>query len=64
MVNAGEMATLGVFNDFRGKQQVDSLYFEAALPVHEEVNIQIAGRQENYKGGFSQFSPKIAALCQ
>jgi iron complex outermembrane receptor protein len=62
MVNAGEMATLGVFNDFRGKQQVDSLYFEAALPVHEEVNIQIAGRQENYKGGFSQFSPKIAAL--
>jgi iron complex outermembrane receptor protein len=62
MVNAGEMATLGVFNDFRGKQQVDSLYFEMALPVHEDVNIQVAGRQENYKGGFSQFSPKIAGL--
>ena len=62
MVNAGEMATLGVFNDFRGRQQVDSVYFEVALPVHEDVNIQVAGRQEEYDIGFSEFSPKIAAL--
>ena len=62
LVNAGEMATLGVFNDFRGKQQVDSTYFEVALPIHEDVNVQIAGRQESYEGGFSEFSPKIAAL--
>ena len=62
MVNAGEMATLGVFNDFRGKQQVNSVYFELALPVHEEVNVQVAGRQEEYDIGFSEFSPKIAAL--
>jgi iron complex outermembrane receptor protein len=62
MVNAGEMATLGVFNDFRGRQQVDSVYFELALPVHEDVNIQVAGRQEEYDIGFSEFSPKIAAL--
>jgi len=62
MVNAGEMATLGVFNDFRGKQQVDSLYFELALPIHEDINVQVAGRQEEYDIGFSEFSPKIAAL--
>ncbi len=62
LANGGEFATLGVFNDFSGKQQVDSTYFELALPVHEDINIQIAGRQEKYKGGFSEFSPKIAAL--
>ena len=62
MVNAGEMATLGVFNDFRGSQQVNSVYFELALPVHEDVNVQVAGRQEEYDIGFSEFSPKIAAL--
>ena len=62
MVNAGEMATLGVFNDFRGKQQVDSTYFELALPVHEDINVQVAGRQDSYEGGFSEFSPKIAAI--
>jgi outer membrane receptor protein involved in Fe transport len=62
LVNAGEMATLGVFNDFRGKQQVDSAYFELALPLHDDVDLQIAGRQEEYDIGFSEFSPKIAAL--
>ncbi|MGI9257240.1 MAG: TonB-dependent receptor plug domain-containing protein [Gammaproteobacteria bacterium] len=62
LVNAGEYASLGVFNDFSGKQQVDSYYVEFALPVHEDVNIQFAARQEEYKGGFDELSPKIAAL--
>ncbi len=62
LANGGDFATLGVFNDFSGKQQVDSLYFEFALPVHEDVNLQIAARHESYEGGFSELSPKIAAL--
>ena len=62
LANGGEFATLGVFNDFSGKQQVDSLYVELALPIHEDINIQFAARQEDYKGGFSELSPKIAAL--
>ena len=62
LVNGGEFASLGVFNDFSGKQQVNSYYAELALPVHEDVNIQFAARQEEYEGGFDELSPKIAAL--
>ena len=62
LANGGDFATLGVFNDFSGKQQVDSLYFELALPVREDLNLQLAGRNDSYQGGFDQFSPKIAAL--
>jgi iron complex outermembrane receptor protein len=62
LVNGGEFASLGVFNDFSGKQQVDSMYVEFALPVHEDINIQFAARQDSYKDGFSETSPKIAAL--
>ncbi len=60
--NAGDFATLGVFNDFSGKQQVDSAYFEFGLPVRDDLNVQVAGRSDSYQGGFNQFSPKIAAL--
>jgi iron complex outermembrane receptor protein len=60
--NAGTTATIGVVNDFKGKQAVDSQYFEFALPVHEDVIIQIAARNESYDGGFSELSPKVAAL--
>ena len=60
--NAGTTAAIGIVNDFKGKQAIDSQYFEIALPVHEDVNVQIAGRNESYDGGFSEFSPKIAAL--
>lgn len=61
-VNGGLTATTGIVNDFSGKQSIDSVYFELALPIHEDVNIQVAGRQEEYDIGFSEFSPKIAAL--
>lgn len=60
--NAGLTTSIGVVNDFKGKQAVDSQYFEVALPVHEDVNLQIAARNESYDGGFSEISPKIAAL--
>ena len=61
-VNGGLTATTGIVNDFVGKQSIDSLYFELALPVHDNVNVQIAARDETYDIGFSKLSPKIAAL--
>jgi len=33
-----------------------------ALPVHDDVSIQIAARYEDYVDGFSETTPKIAAL--
>ena len=61
LVNQGLTATTGVVNDFSGTQEVDSLYFELALPVHEDINLQIAARNETYDIGFSELSPKFAA---
>ena len=61
-VNGGDFASLGVFNDFSGRQSVSSLYVEAALPVHADIDLQIAARKEDYEEGFSETSPKIAAL--
>lgn len=60
--NAGTTAAIGVVNDFKGKQSVDSQYFELALPIHEDINVQIAARNESYDAGFSELSPKVAAL--
>ena len=62
LANGGNFATLGVFNDFSGKQQVDSVYAELALPVRDDLNVQLAARNESYQGGFIELSPKIAAL--
>ena len=62
LANGGDFATLGVFNDFSGKQQVDSVYAELALPVRDDLNLQLAARNESYHGGFTELSPKIAAL--
>lgn len=62
LVNLGLTATTGVVNDFKGEQQVDSLYFELALPVHEDFYVQVAARHESYDIGFSELSPKLAGL--
>ena len=59
--NSGETATLGVVTDYAGRQTVDSLYAELALPISDTVNVQLAARYEDYDG-FSAVSPKIAAL--
>ena len=61
LVNQGLTATTGVVNDFSGTQEIDSAYFELALPVHEDVNLQVAARNETYDIGFSELSPKFAA---
>ena len=62
LVNAGLTASIGVFNDFKGRQKVYNFYGEMALPVHEDVSIQLAARYEDYVDGFSETSPKIAVL--
>jgi len=59
--NAGETATLGTVGDYHGRQTVDSLYAEVALPLTDTISLQIAARYEDYDG-FSEVSPKIAAL--
>ena len=62
LANGGNFASLGVFNDISGKQQVESVYAELALPVRDDLNVQLAARNESYQGGFTELSPKIAAL--
>ncbi len=59
--NAGETATLGVVTDWGGRQTVNNIYAELALPVTDTINVQLAARYEDYDG-FSEVSPKIAAL--
>ena len=62
LVNAGETATTGVFNDWGGRQKVESVYAELALPIRDNVDIQLAARYEDYENGYSEVTPKIAAL--
>jgi len=62
LVNAGLTAAIGTFNDFSGRQKVNNVYAELALPIHDDVNIQVAARYEDYVDGFSETSPKIAVL--
>ncbi len=62
LVNAGLTASIGLFNDYSGRQKVENVYGELALPIHDDVNVQVAARYENYVGGFSETSPKVAVL--
>lgn len=56
------LATVANYNDWTGDQDVESIYFEFALPVHENIDVQVAARNEQYVGGFSETTPKIAAI--
>ena len=60
-VNAGETVSLGTVNDYDGRQTVDSLYAEVALPITDTLSLQVAARYEDYDG-FDNVSPKIAGL--
>ena len=62
LVEQGLTASVGVFNDFSGSQAVQSIYFESALPFTDTLGIQVAARNESYDIGFSELSPKVAAL--
>ena len=60
LANQGLLASVGTFNDWSGAQSVESVFAEAALPVTDDINVQLAVRNEKYVGGFSQTTPKIA----
>lgn len=60
LANQGQLATVGTFNDWSGKQSVNSVFAEAALPLTDSVNVQLAVRNEEYDNGLSQTTPKVA----
>lgn len=50
-------------SDFSGVTDVYSIFTEASIPVNEFINVQIAGRFEDFGAdGGSTFDPKIAIL--
>ena len=60
LANQGQLASVGTFNDWSGKQSVNAVFAEAALPLSDSVNVQLAVRNEEYQNGLSQTTPKIA----
>jgi iron complex outermembrane receptor protein len=46
--------------DNRGSRSVTSLFTEFAVPLHETLDLQFAGRYENFSDVGSTFVPKIA----
>ncbi len=62
LANNGQWATTDVYNDWSGSQDVDSMFFEVALPITQDFDLQIAARNEDYDAGFSETSPKIAGI--
>lgn len=60
LANQGLLAAVGTFNDWSGTQTVQSVFAEAALPVTDSVNLQVAVRNEEYQNGLSETTPKIA----
>ncbi|MCZ0954601.1 MAG: TonB-dependent receptor [Rhodospirillaceae bacterium] len=60
LANQGQLASVGTFNDWSGKQSVNSVFAEAALPLTDSVNVQLAVRNEEYHNGLSQTTPKVA----
>ena len=59
---AGGYASVPDGASWGGEVNINSAYFEFALPVHEEVDVQLAARYEDYDSGFSEMSPKLAAI--
>lgn len=55
----GVLATVSQFGDWGGEQDIDSLFFEIALPLTDTFNLQVAARNEDY-GTVSETTPKIA----
>lgn len=54
------LAATGLFEDWSGDQDVSSIFFELALPLAENINLQIAARNEDYGENISETTPKIA----
>src|SRR5690606_24143201 len=48
--------------DFGDERDVDALFVEFALPFTDTVNLQLAGRYENYGNGVDSTDPKATLL--
>ena len=48
--------------DFSNGRNVDAVFVEFALPFSETVNLQVAGRYEDYGHGVSSTDPKVTLL--
>ncbi len=59
---SNSLASVRDYNDWSGSQDVESLFFELALPVTDDISVQIAARQEEYVGSFTEVTPKIATI--
>jgi outer membrane receptor protein involved in Fe transport len=48
--------------DFGDDRDIDALFVELALPFSETVNLQVAGRYEDYGNGIDSADPKVSLL--
>jgi len=48
--------------DFGDKRNVDAMFVELALPITAALNLQVAGRYENYGDGVDSADPKVSLL--
>ncbi len=48
--------------DFGDSRNVDAVFLELALPLTEKLNLQVAGRYEDYGRGVDSADPKITLL--
>jgi len=62
LANAGAFGFLTQSPDFDLDRDIWAAFFEVIVPLHETVELQFAGRYEDYGGGLDTFDPKISAL--
>jgi hypothetical protein len=60
--NAGNFLFFASIPDFAGSRDVRAAFFEIAFPVNQTVDLQIAGRFEDYGAGINSTDPKISLL--
>lgn len=61
-MNAGRYTLIPGAPDWYGSRDIWGLFAELAIPVVSSLDLQIAGRYEDYGGDVNAFNPKVAAL--
>lgn len=51
-------------NSASGKREVESVFFEVAVPLLQTLELSLAGRQDRYSDSGSKFSPKASVRWQ
>lgn len=62
LANAGAFGFLTQSPDFDLQRDVWGVFFEFIAPVHNTLELQFAGRFEDYGGDLNTFDPKVAAM--